>query len=188
FEPCGGEVWQALAKGMAGWSRKCPPPFSSPNWSRAMPARKKPTSLRSGFAKRITVAWRKTLKSILEVGHLLLAAKKQLRHGQFEAMIEADLPFKLRTAECLMAIARHPRLSKSHTCALLPTSWRALYELSRLSGKEFDAAVGEGHIHAEMTVDDASDLVQAAEWEAEDRRRNVVTPDSVQPVPVQPPA
>jgi hypothetical protein len=129
------------------------------------------TRLRSDFAKRITTAWQKTVKSILEVGHLLLAAKKKLPHGAFTEMVESDLPFSLRTAECLMSIARHPRLAKAHTCASLPPSWRCLYELSRLSDREFDSSVADGSIHAEMTLSEASYLVINAEAVATEKQR-----------------
>jgi hypothetical protein len=116
--------------------------------------------VRSDFAKRITIAWQKTVQSILEVGRLLLAAKKKLPHGDFTAMVESDLPFSIRTAECLMSIARHPRLAKAnpHTCASLPSSWRALYELSRLPARQFVAALRARRIFADMTVSEASHL------------------------------
>jgi hypothetical protein len=129
------------------------------------------TTPQSDFAKRITVAWQKTVKSILEVGHLLLAAKKKLPHGDFTAMVQNDLPFGIRTAECLMAIARHSRLAKAnpHTCASLPSSWRALYELSRLSVRQFDAALREGRIFADLTVTEASWLADNAETKRQAR-------------------
>jgi hypothetical protein len=75
---------------------------------------------RADFINRITVKWQKIGKSFQAIGHDLLAAKKKLR-GEFLAMIETDLPFSARTAECLMSIAKHPRMGKpdSHTCANL---------------------------------------------------------------------
>jgi hypothetical protein len=123
--------------------------------------------LRAGFINRITAAWQKTVQSILDVGHLLLVAKKKLPHGDFMAMVETDLPFSSRTAECLMSIARHPRLAKAnpHTCANLPTGWRALYELSRLPVRQFDALLQDRRICADTTVNEARCLADSAEWE-----------------------
>jgi hypothetical protein len=118
--------------------------------------------LRADFAKRIGIAWQKSVQSFLEAGRVLLKAKTKLPHGDFTAMVNSDLPFGIRTAECLMSIAKHPRLAKAnpHTCASLPSSWRALYELSRLPARQFDAALRKHRIYAEMTVTEASCLAR----------------------------
>jgi hypothetical protein len=112
----------------------------------------------------------------VEVGNLLLKAKKKLLHGEFTAMINRDLPFSDRTADCLMSIAKCPWLNP-HTCAGLPTarlpaSWRTLYELSRLSKRAFNSAARRRFIHAEMTVRDATNL---AHLDRSRRRRARVT-------------
>jgi len=44
--------------------------------------------------------------------------------GEFEAMVDADLPFKIRTAQRLMVIAKDNRLATHAT--LLPQSWGTL--------------------------------------------------------------
>ena len=136
--------------------------------------------LRAGFINRITFTWQKTVQSILEVGRLLLAAKEGLPHGDFTAMVETDLPFSIRTAECLMHIAKHPRLSRPnpHTCANLPPSWRALYELSRLPVCQFDAALRERRICADITVNEARYLADSVE----ERRTRYETRFSAQSV------
>jgi hypothetical protein len=46
------------------------------------------TRLRADFINRITSKWQKTVQSVLEVGHLLLAAKAKLPHGDFIPMVE----------------------------------------------------------------------------------------------------
>jgi hypothetical protein len=53
------------------------------------------------------------------VGHYLLEAKAALEHGDFIAMVESDLPFKRRSAQKLMAVARDQRLQKASTLTLL---------------------------------------------------------------------
>src|SRR5690349_19379128 len=65
------------------------------------------------YAKRITAAWLKSVESILETGRLLVEAKAALDHGQwlkmFSGMFErGNVPFGVRTAQMLMAIAEHP--------------------------------------------------------------------------------
>ena len=135
-----------------------------------MPARKKTLpATRSDFVERIAIAWRKTVDAILEVGRLLIDAKKKLPR-QFQAMVEKDLPFGVRTAQMLMAIAQHDRLCNANLRSHLPPSWRALYELSQLSEGEFDKALRQGFIHPEMTVNEASGLVHGAEADEEERR------------------
>ena len=93
------------------------------------------TPERQRWAERIADGRRDTVESIFAVGRLLGEAKgsPDLPHGDFEAMIEADLPFKPSTARRLMAIARNPWLVNRAHGHVLPPSWRTLYELSRLT-------------------------------------------------------
>ena len=63
-------------------------------------------------AQRITACQRKGVNSIIECGRLLIAAKDELKHGEFLKMVENNLPFKRSTAQALMRIAAD-RLSQS---------------------------------------------------------------------------
>ena len=54
------------------------------------------------YAQRITACQRKSVESIIECGRLLIAAKDELKHGEFLKMIENELPFKRSTAQALM--------------------------------------------------------------------------------------
>jgi hypothetical protein len=162
-----GKAWQ----GTAGWSRRVTPLLClvafvlQPNRSHANVCAQDATSsclntrLRSVFAKRITGEWRKTVKSILKTGHLLMAAKKKLPHGEFEAMVNDDLPFGIRYAEYYMTIVKRPWLAKANTCSHLPASCRALSQLSRLSKRTFNSAIRDGRINADMTVEEALNIV-----------------------------
>ncbi len=82
------------------------------------------------WAKKITTAWQKGV-DIIECGRLLIDARRKLNRGEFQKMVENELPFKPRTAQMLMSIAANPRLAKH--ASLLPASWYTLYLLSRLS-------------------------------------------------------
>ena len=84
------------------------------------------------WAKRIRGSWNKAVESIIETGRLLLRAKEELGHGKFGEMIDGELPFGRRTAQCLMAIASHPVLSNPQYVAYLPPSWGTLYDLTAL--------------------------------------------------------
>jgi hypothetical protein len=105
------------------------------------------------WARKITSAWQKSVDAIFQCGGLLIAAKGKLKHGEFQKMIESELPFGPRTAEMLMAIADDRRLAKAKR-ASLPASWYTLYKLTRLSDEDFERALADGTINAEMTRDD----------------------------------
>jgi len=117
---------------------------------------------RQQWARRISENWRKAAEEmiarIFQTGRDLIVAKEELDHGEFEAMIEVDLPFGTRTAERLMAIARDERL-KTTPGSLLPPSWRTLYEVTRLSDEEFHHFCDTGVIHADMDRDELAAAV-----------------------------
>ena len=68
---------------------------------------------RKQWAAEIRAAHRQSVRAILKLGRLLIAAKRGLPHGAFQKMVEQDLPFGLRTAQMLMAIAKDRRLSNA---------------------------------------------------------------------------
>lgn len=87
------------------------------------------------WVSKITVSWQKSVKTILETGSHLIEARRTLGHGHFATAVER-LPFNQRAAQMLMAIAGRSELADANHGALLPASWRTLYELSRLSRGE----------------------------------------------------
>lgn len=102
------------------------------------------------WANHITTCWRASFEGILETGHLLIAAKEALGHGHFEEMVETDLPFKMNTAQRLMAISRDERITNAAYATLLPPVWTVLYDLTKLKTPQFTEAVGEGVIRPDM--------------------------------------
>jgi hypothetical protein len=66
-------------------------------------------------------------------------------------MVETELPFGAR-----MAIGKDARI-RNHG-SVLPSSWRTLYELTKLSDGQFEDGVRSGAIHAEMIRQDATAL------------------------------
>ena len=107
------------------------------------------------WAKKITAAWQSSLQGILETCRLLSAAKDKLDHGQFEKMIDNELPFGPSTTQRLMKIGRDKRLTNPAHGPLLPPSWRTLYELTKLSDAEFYAMLADGRIRPDMERDEA---------------------------------
>jgi hypothetical protein len=104
----------------------------------------------SEYAERIASCWRKSVEAIFEVGRLLIRAKEQLAHGEFEAMVESRLPFGASTGQRLMIIARDARLSNPAHVQLLPPSWGTLYELTKLNDRQFEQGVKSGVIRPDM--------------------------------------
>jgi Protein of unknown function (DUF3102) len=102
------------------------------------------------WTAKILAAWRSSIEGLLECGRLLAAAKEALPHGEFQNMVERDLPFGPRTAQRLMAIAADPRLAKATHASLLPNSWDTLYELTRLDDATFQQRIADGSIYPEM--------------------------------------
>jgi hypothetical protein len=93
----------------------------------------------------------KTVESIIRTGKLLIEAKAKLKHGDFIAMLRSDLPFKERTAQRLMCIARSPNLANASTWTYLPARLRTLNDLAALPGPTFDVKVASGEINPSMT-------------------------------------
>jgi N6-adenosine-specific RNA methylase IME4 len=115
---------------------------------------------RGFFAAAIEAAWQKSLAGILEAGQLLIEAKVELAHGEFLAMIAADLPFKARTGQRLMAVARDQRLANAAHCAAFPPHWATLYELTKLDDESFQSLLAAGVIRPDMERKDVAGFVK----------------------------
>jgi hypothetical protein len=106
------------------------------------------------FVEQITVSWNKQIETILATGNLLLAAKAELEHGKFLKMIGSELPFKARTAQMLMNIAKHPVLSNAKYISHLPPSWGTLSDLAAFPDSELIELIGNGSINPDMQRSD----------------------------------
>jgi Protein of unknown function (DUF3102) len=114
------------------------------------------------WADRITVQLGKTVESIIEVGRLLVRAKKDLSHGEFGRLFSDHLvPFGQGTGERLMAVANHPVLSNSAHGPTLPPSWRTLYELTKADQSKLKAALRDGRITPDLKRRDIDELLPA---------------------------
>lgn len=107
---------------------------------------------RQTWAERISESWQTQVESIFETGHLLIRARGDLdetgERGDWSAMVREELPFGIRTAQCLIAIVEDDRLANHGS--LLPASWRTLYELTKLTDDELAHLVAEGILNPEM--------------------------------------
>jgi hypothetical protein len=116
----------------------------------------------AAWAARINEHWRAAVEATFATGRDLIAAKATLKHGEWERMFTGHpkavlkpLPFSVRTAEMLMAIARHPILSNAQHVSLLPRSWGTLYELTKVPQTVPERALDEGDVNSDMTREDA---------------------------------
>jgi hypothetical protein len=114
------------------------------------------------YAERIIACHQRTLEAIAEAGTLLIRAKATLPHGDFEGMIERDLPFGPRHARRLMAIASDQRIASRTHVSVLPEAVGTLYELSRLDDPTFAKRIADGTIRPDMV---RQDIAQALKHE-----------------------
>jgi hypothetical protein len=118
-----------------------------------------PASTRHEHATRISGVWRKAVECIIEAGSLLIEAKEELDHGEFEAMIRDELPFTESTARRLMSIASHPVLANRAHVNVLPPSWGTLYELSKMKQEDLERAIEDGVVNSKMERKDTVALL-----------------------------
>jgi hypothetical protein len=113
-------------------------------------------SPRQYHAARISEAWQKSVEAIVETGQRVRDAKEgpdQLPHGQFIAMVNADLPFTRSTAFRLMAIARDSVISNVAHGQHLPPSWRTLYPIDAAIDRDPGSLLRDPHqSRAEMAA------------------------------------
>lgn len=106
------------------------------------------------FSSRIKATWQKAVESIIETGRLLIEAKDKLPHGEFQKMINQQLPFGVRAAQILMAIAKHPVIGNAKHVSHLPPCWGTLYALSSIPDRDLLELIEEGRITPETTRND----------------------------------
>ena len=115
----------------------------------------------ANYAQRITACQRKSVNSIIECGRLLIAAKDELKHGEFLKMIENNLPFKRSTAQALMKIASDRRITKSQHVGCLPAHWSTLVKLIQLPDAAFEARIADGTIHPGLERRPAVEMIDS---------------------------
>ncbi|WP_243667494.1 MT-A70 family methyltransferase [Sinorhizobium medicae] len=90
---------------------------------------------------------------------MLIAAKAELRHGEWLAVVE-QLPFKISTADKLMAIARDQRLVNSEHVTILPPYWGTVYEIHQLPDDVLAEKFADGTINPECQRADITQFLK----------------------------
>jgi hypothetical protein len=104
---------------------------------------------RADYVAEISRLWRESQAYFLAIGQYLNEAKITLLHGEFEVMIERDLPFSPSMARKLRAVAELAK-HDSEVTQLLPPAVTVLYEVASLNPAERQQAVAEGLIRSNV--------------------------------------
>jgi hypothetical protein len=93
-----------------------------------------PAKNRQQFAEEFNGLYREaenaTMPRVIEMGQVLIDARKSLGHGEYEAMVKSDLLVETSTARRWVLITKHSLMSNRAHAHVLPPSWRTLYELT----------------------------------------------------------
>lgn len=118
------------------------------------------------WARFIGAKAESAVASIIDCGRALIAAKVELGVGDWgrmfadsETPVLHPIPFTVRSASRLMAIASNPILTDVARGPLLPASWRTLYELTKLPNDRLEESFKRGEITPDMTREEVRRLV-----------------------------
>lgn len=131
---------------------------------------------RQDFAAAIAALWRAAQENFISIGRRLNEAKMRLPHGEFEAMVEADMPFDVSTARRFRAVAEAID-NGTAPVAHLPPSPSVIYEvLTKTTEQERAEGIAAGVISPTMRRDDFR------RWIA---RVRAPEPSPVEPTPIE---
>jgi hypothetical protein len=104
------------------------------------------------FKKEIGKLWKTAQQRFLLIGFYLVDAKVVLRHGDFEDMIERELPFSKSVAFQLRTVAEAIGGEKIAPNEL-PASYSAAYQIVSLTQQELDRARLQGLLKPDVSRD-----------------------------------
>lgn len=104
---------------------------------------------REDYAAAISALWNRARDSFIAIGKALEEAKARLPHGEFERMIETDLPFDKRTAHQIR-VAALAVTSGRLPAARLPSSYSTIYHLATLPADAIQLAERQGLIRPDL--------------------------------------
>jgi hypothetical protein len=111
-----------------------------------------------GWADQITEASGEAVEKTLVIGRLFLAAKKALRHGEWQRLFKGHaravahpVRFTVTVALMYMAVAEDPRLSNRNLGSYFPPSLSALYQLKFIPDPMFSGFIAAGLITPNLT-------------------------------------
>lgn len=105
---------------------------------------------RTEFAEDIRRNWLNALEATVQVGRRLNEAKEKLPHGEYEAMVEQDLPFKPATARKLREVATFVDSGKV-PLEQLPEAYSTVYAIATMPEERRQEALEQGVIRPDVT-------------------------------------
>lgn len=119
-----------------------------------------PLSTREEFAREISSLWADAQKRFIAIGRYLANAKTRLPRGEFEAMVDEDLPFGKNVAYQLRRVAEAVEQGRLREPEL-PPSYNTIYYLSTLSDGELEKARAKGIVRPDVTVHEVKAFKQS---------------------------
>lgn len=113
---------------------------------------------RPEHAHRINDALRRKHSVIIEVGFYLIAARRELDHGEYEAMVREDLLCSTGDARKYRAIAQNRALANRSHANDVPPHYTTLYALSRIPPERLEVLIEDGVVHSKMQRAQAEEL------------------------------
>jgi hypothetical protein len=121
-----------------------------------------PAKTAKQWAREINAAHGKGIEACIEMARLLAAARDDLEPSgkiNWEDFVKNELNINPADARKLEAIARNAWLTKRSNLNALPSAVSTLYELSRGTDEQLEAAKKENKLHPKITADNARKII-----------------------------
>ncbi|MBP2299290.1 hypothetical protein [Azospirillum picis] len=105
---------------------------------------------REEFVQEISTLWRSAQEKFLLIGRYLVQARLRLAHGEFQAMVENELPFGYQVAYQLRMVAEAVDSGRLPE-ARLPPSYATVYQLATLNSEQLRLADQSNLIRPDVT-------------------------------------
>ncbi|MFD1623451.1 hypothetical protein [Azospirillum griseum] len=105
---------------------------------------------REEFVQEIATLWRSAQEKFLLIGRYLVQARNRLPHGEFQAMVENELPFGYQVAYQLRMVAEAVDSGRLPG-AKLPPSYATVYQLATLTTEQLRLADQRNLIRPDVT-------------------------------------
>jgi hypothetical protein len=87
------------------------------------------------YVREVSRLWQEAQTRFLTIGQYLIYAKQTLPHGEYEAMVASELPFKRAVAHALKTVAEAVAAERLKA-EELPSSYQSAYLLASLSDEK----------------------------------------------------
>lgn len=104
---------------------------------------------REEYAREIGVLWKRAQDSFIAIGRYLDQAKAKLQHGEYDRMIENDLPFNRQTAHAIR-VAAAAVTSGRIQIERVPPNYTIIYHLATLDDASLQVAERQGLIRPDL--------------------------------------